>query len=61
MFVPSENQALVGFYNEIVATLLKCYMLIQMTHMVQTVNNLGKDNILAFDYSNYKFSNIIYL
>lgn len=42
MIIPSENQALAEFYVEIVAALLKCYMLLQMTYMVQTVNNLGK-------------------
>lgn len=42
MHVPSENQVLAEFYNEIVAALLKCYMLLQLSYMVQTVNDLGK-------------------
>ncbi|XP_055324718.1 uncharacterized protein LOC129579094 [Sitodiplosis mosellana] len=42
--VLSENQALAEFYVEILAALLKCYMLLQMTYMVQTVNDLGNFN-----------------
>ncbi|XP_031621011.1 uncharacterized protein LOC116339330 [Contarinia nasturtii] len=42
--VALENQALVEFYNEIVAAALKCYMLLQMTYMVQTATDLGNFN-----------------
>lgn len=41
--VLSEHQAIVEFYNEITAAILKCYMLLQMTYMVQTINDLGKN------------------
>lgn len=42
VLVLSENEALLNFYNEIVAAILKSYMLLQMSFMVYTVDNLGK-------------------
>lgn len=48
--MPSENQTLVDFYIEIVAALLKCYMLLQMTYMVQMVNDLGKNKRFRLEF-----------
>lgn len=41
VYVISENQVLYEFYREIVAAMLKGYMLVQMSYMILTLNALG--------------------
>lgn len=38
IYVLSENQVLSEFYNEVVAALLKGYITLQMSYMIQTAN-----------------------
>lgn len=45
----SENQFLMDFYQEIVAALLKGYMLLQMSYMISTTNEMGNYREIAED------------
>lgn len=41
VYVLSENQVLAEYYREIVAAMMKGYMLIQMSYMISTLKSLG--------------------